>query len=105
MEAGSKAAFESNNCQFDIMNECMQRVESGHERLETGIQSILNLLQAMQQAPPAAAAVNNAPAVGVPAAAAGAQATEGGKFVVFLSLPITASLHTNNCFYYFISII
>jgi hypothetical protein len=78
LEAASKAAFESVNRQLDIMNEQLEGVESGYERLENGLKAILNLLQSLKAATPAAAS-NDAPAVRVPAAAQGRQA---GKFVV-----------------------
>jgi len=74
LEAASKAAFEANNRNFDIMDERLQRVESGYQRLEDGVQSILNLLQTLQAAAPAApaAAANDvAPAAGAPVATGG----------------------------------
>ena len=89
LEAASKAAFESVNRQLDITNERLEQVESGFERLENGLQAILNSLESLKAATPAAGASNDAPAVGVPAAAERQQ--QEGKFVVVLLLPMTLS--------------
>jgi hypothetical protein len=50
LNSASKAAFESNNTQFDNMNERLQRVEGRFDRLERGVQSILTMLQTLTAA-------------------------------------------------------
>jgi hypothetical protein len=77
LEAASKAAFQAVKQQLDIMSERLQQFESGFERLENGVLSILNLLHTLKVAP-AARANNDAPA-----AAAAAQ-DQGGNFFCFL---------------------
>lgn len=67
------------------MDERLQSVETRFDRLETGVQTILSILQTLQvPAAAAAAANNNAPAPVVPpvvpAAAAAVREEEAGKF-------------------------
>jgi hypothetical protein len=79
LNSDSKAAFESNNSQFDNMDERLQCVEGRFDRLETGVQSILTMVQALSTATgvaPVAAANNAAPAVAATAPAA----VQDGKF-------------------------
>jgi hypothetical protein len=68
-----------------MMDERLQSVETRFDRLETGVQTILSILQTLQvpAAAAAAAANNNAPAPVVPPvvpAAAAAVREEAGKF-------------------------
>ncbi len=98
LNAASKAAFESNNTQFDNMNERLQRVEGRFDRLETGVQSILTMLQTLTAAgvAPAAAANNAAPAA---AAAAPVAAEDAGKFFHFSCCHFSTVLTLRLLFY------
>jgi hypothetical protein len=85
LNSDSKAAFESNNSQFDNMDERLQCVEGRFDRLETGVQSILTMLQTLTATgvAPAAAANNVAPAAAATAPAA-ARKTMQVPFFFFL---------------------